>query len=389
MTERTPDVWTIALAVALFLCAWALLHVGFYERGQIVDTPIYERYGEAMRDGDVPYRDFDVEYPPLALPVFLLPALPRGDYRKWFETTMALCGCAIVAAVGLAARRLHLGMATLAFVALAPLAAGSVVLSRFDLWPALLTALALAALLHDRLRLGHVLLGAAVAAKLYPAVLVPLAVARAWRRDGPAEAARCAALLVAVVAVAYLPFALVAPGGVAHSIGTQLSRPLQIESLGAGLLLVGHHVFGFGLEMQSSHGSQNLAGTGANVLAVLLSVAQLATLAFIWVRFATRERPLALDAAAALVAFVALGKVLSPQFLIWLIPIVPLARRMWGTFLLTLALVLTQLWFPYRYWELVREFGTLPSWLVLARDLALVALLVVLLTAPGREPSRT
>ena len=34
---------------------------------------MYEEYGEAMVDGKVPYRDFDVEYPPLALPVFLFP----------------------------------------------------------------------------------------------------------------------------------------------------------------------------------------------------------------------------------------------------------------------------------------------------------------------------
>ena len=48
--------------------------------------------------------------------------------------------------------------------------------------------------------------------------------------------------------------------------------------------------------------------------------------------------------------------------------------------------VLTQLWFPYRYWELALHFRALESWLVLARDLALVALLVVLLR--DRDPDR-
>ena len=72
---------------------------------------------------------------------------------------------------------------------------------------------------------------------------------------------------------------------------------------------------------------------------------------------------------------------LSPQFLIWLIPVVPLVRGRRGlvaTVLLGTALVLTQLWFPYRYWQLALELGTLESWLVLARDLTLVALLLVL-----------
>jgi glycosyl transferase family 87 len=391
VTERTPDLWRITLAVALFLCAWALLHVGFYERDQIVDTPIYERYGELMREGEVPYRDFRVEYPPAALPVFVLPALPGSDYRRWFETLMALCGCGTIVGVGLAARRLQLGFGTLAYVALAPLALGSVLLTRFDLWPAMLTAFALAALVGERLRLGHGLLGLAVAAKLYPGVLLPLALVQAWRRGGRREAFACGGIFAAVVIGVYLPFFLISPDGVAASVGRQLSRPLQIESLGAAVLLVAHQ-FGAGIEMHSSHGSQNLAGAAADVLAVLLSAAQVAALVWIWTRFArgeaTPER-LARYAAASLTAFVALGKVLSPQFLAWLIPVVPLARRMWATFLLALALVLTQLWFPYRYWDLVREFDPLASWLVLARDLVLVALLVVLVKGRGRARSRT
>jgi hypothetical protein len=90
-----------------------------------------------------------------------------------------------------------------------------------------------------------------------------------------------------------------------------------------------------------------------------------------------------------LTAFVALGKVLSPQFLVWLIPVVPLARRYGANALLLGALVLTQLWFPFRYWDLVREFDPLASWLVLVRDLVLVALLVVLVRSLRRERSRS
>ena len=45
--------------------------------------------------------------------------------------------------------------------------------------------------------------------------------------------------------------------------------------------------------------------------------------------------------------------------------------------MLTIGLVLTQVWFPYRYWDLALHFGTLESWLVLLRDLVLLALLAV------------
>jgi hypothetical protein len=391
VTART-DLARTALALLLFLVAWGLLHVGFYERDQIVDTPVYERYGAAMEAGEVPYRDFAVEYPPGALPVFLVPALADSDFRVAFEWLMALCGGGMIVAVALAGRRLGFGFGTLAFVALSPLAVGSVILTRFDLWPAMLVSFALAALVHDRLRLGHGLLGVAIAAKLYPSVLLPLTVAYVWRRRGRRDALVCAALAVGVPLVAYLPFAVVAPGGVAHSFGGQLSRPLQIESLGSAVLLAAHDLFGVAVEMQSSHGSQNLVGLPADLLAVALSVGQVAVLGWLWVRFArAKEAPsptmLAVYAAAALTAFVALGKVLSPQFLIWLVPVVVLAHRWSANAMLAAALVLTQIWFPFRYWDLVRELDPRVSWFVLARDLVLVALLATLVRAI-REPAR-
>jgi Glycosyltransferase family 87 len=393
VTARKPDLRQVAFALALFALSWFLLHQGFYERDQIVDTPVYESYGEAIADGEVPYRDFRLEYPPGALPMFVLPALADTDYRVAFEWLMALCGGGLVVAVALAARRLGLGFGTLAFVALSPLAIGSVILTRFDLWPAMLASFALAALLYERLRLGHALLGASIAAKLYPAVFLPLTVAYVWRRHGRREAIRCGAIALGVVVAVYLPFFLVAPGGVLSSLGRQLSRPLQIESLGSALLLAAHQAFGAGIEMHSSHGSQNLAGVAPDVLSVLLSIAQVAVVVWLWTRFARGREPspyeLAAYAAAVLTAFVALGKVLSPQFLIWLVPVVPLARRYGANALLLAALVLTQLWFPYRYWDLVREFDPLASWLVLLRDLVLVALLVVLVRSLRREPSRS
>ena len=379
------------VACTLFLVAWGVLHRGFFTEHRIIDTPVYERYGSAIDSGQVPYRDFAVEYPPGALPVFALPALggARGDtFRRRFEALMAFLGeaiviCVAVTLVSLGASKRRL-LAALGFVAVAVLALGPVVLSRFDLWPAALIAAALAALVTGRLRLGHLALGAAVAAKLYAAVLVPLTVVYVWRRSGRREALVCGGLLLAVVAAAWLPFVVLGPHGVWESFWTQLTRPLQVESLGAALLIAAHHVFGLGLTPDSSHGSQNLAGAAPDMLAVLSSLLQLAALLATWILFArgpaTRER-LLLASAAALVAFVALGKVLSPQFLIWLIPVVPLVYGRHGlvaSALLGAALVVTQFWFPYRYWDLALHFGALESWLVLLRDLMLVALFAYL-----------
>jgi uncharacterized membrane protein len=265
-----------------------------------------------------------------------------------------------------------------------------VILSRFDLWPAALAALALAAFLAGWLRSGSVVLGLAISAKLYPAVLLPLAVTYAWKREGRRTALTCLGLTAATVVVVFLPFVVLSPGGVWHSLTVQLSRPLQIESLGASLLVAAHHLWGFGIVQETSHGSQNLTGRAPSVLAAVLTVLQVCAVVAVWVAFAysraTRDG-LVRASAAALVVFVAFGKVLSPQFLVWLIPVVPLVRGRRGLAaagLLALALVLTQLWFPFRYWDYANGFDVTASWLVLSRNLVLVAL-AALLVVPDRR----
>ncbi len=95
---------------------------------------------------------------------------------------------------------------------------------------------------------------------------------------------------------------------------------------------------------------------------------------------------------AAVTAFVAFGKVFSPQYLTWLVLLVPLAAAGLGVAaggLLVVACVLTQLWF-FRQQEVFDVGGVV--WLVLARDLIVVALYAVVVARlaglrPGRRSS--
>jgi uncharacterized membrane protein len=389
----------------VFVCAWGVVHVGWFARGQIIDTPVYESYGWAVARGDVPYRDFSLEYPPGALPAFVVPALgTEGDdstFRQRFEMLMFACGAALLlaAAFALAALRAPSRRAygAVALVGAVPLLLGSVVLSRFDLWPAVLASAALLAFLVGRNRLGAGVLAVAVAAKLYPVVLVPLAGAWVWRRHGRRETLAAAAVFVAVLVAIAVPFFVLAPAGLADSLWRQLRRPLQIETLGAAVLVSLRHLVGVDVEMHASAGSQNIAGAWGVAVGAVQSAVELAALAWLWVRFArgpAEPERFVRYAAGAVLAFVALGKVLSPQFLVWVVPLVALVggrRGLAAGSAVGAALVVTQLWFPFRYWEYARSFDGTVTVLVLARDLVLVAALALVAwpTKPERAPART
>jgi hypothetical protein len=368
-------------ATAVFVSAWAVLHLAFYERAAVKlsgDLELYADYGRFVRDGLVPYRDFAVEYPPGAVLAFVVPTF-SDDYRVAFELLMLACGVCMVVLVALARPR----PSGVWLVALSPLLAGALLVTRFDLLPAALVTAAVVAMLRDRHRLGWAALGAATAVKLFPLVLVPLAVVWTLRRRGPQELARAGAIGAAVVVVAFAPFVAIAPGGVWDSVHGQVTRPLQVESLGAALMMTAHKA-----GIDNSHGSDNVTGDAAQPLMAALAVLEVAALIALWVAFARGPASAARftrSAAACLCVAVALGKVLSPQYLIWLVPLVALVygrRGLAAAGLLACAFLLTYAWTPDGYRDYVQHYRL--AWVVLLRDLVLVALALVLAVGPPR-----
>ena len=382
----------VVAALCLFVLSWSLLHHGSLGSDQITDTATYQSYGDAMARGAVPYRDFELEYPPGALPVFVLPSLGRecmrAAYDRWFDREMALLGCLALLGTALCLRALRADpirtAAVLGFFGVSPLLIGSVTLTRFDFWPAALAVFALAAVLSDRPAPAAVLLGAAIGAKLWPAALLPLFAVWLVRTRGPRSAGIWTAGVGAVLAAIFLPFAVLAPSGVGHSFHAQLARPLQLESFGSSILIALHRIAGTTLHVTGGFGSQNVTGSGTHAVEIVTTIAGLLALVVIWVLFArgpaTGTR-LVTHSAASIAALLAFGKVFSPQFVIWLVPFVVLVRGLRGlasAVLLAASLALTHAWFPHHYWTLAQSFAPTQSAELLARNVCVVALFVVL-----------
>jgi Glycosyltransferase family 87 len=317
------------------------------------DTGVYDDYGRKLvEQGLIPYKDFFSEYPPGTVPVFALPVLIwNAHYVLVFKIWMALCAVGFTACSVWVLRRLDLGRIRLLPIVIAPVLFGPVFLNRYDPLVAFLVSLSLVMLLRGGEKTTGALLGVGTAMKLYPAVVMPLVVRRM------ALLGRASRAFVVAGAVLTLPFFALAPGGVGYSLKVQLGRDLQIESLGSSILLalskLGiHHVqWGTG---KNQPGSINLGGSlpdAVGLLSSIVAVVLVLLVAWEYWRGPDDDARLVTAFVAAIAGFMIFGKVLSPQYLTWLVPLVPLVsgrRGIWaaGTFVVVLALSMPE----YLFW---------------------------------------
>jgi hypothetical protein len=378
----------------VYLAACAVPDGGLFRERRFRDVHLYGGFADRIVHGSVPYRDFFLEYPPGALAVFLPPRVfgTGGTYIDAFKALMAVCGAAtlvlvVVLLVRLGASRRHV-LATTALLALSPLALGPISLNTYDGFPALLTVAALAALASGAEVVALGLLGLAFAAKVYPVVVVPAALIFVWRRGGLRRAFMAAGAFVAVAFAFVVPFLVLAPHGLGESFRAQAGRGLQLESLGGQVLIAADHLglYSATVAHRTKEAiSDDVVGGLPDALATAGSVLQAVAVVLVTALYArgradARRLPLAFGAAVA--GFLAFSRFVSPQYLVWLVPLVVVLFRPLVWALVAAALVLAQIWF-FHYPGL-RELSD-RNWLVLVRDLLLVAVFALLLRASAKD----
>ena len=382
-----------AVGAAVFLCCCLLVRGGLLDSAPYGDVHLYATYGANMASGSWPYGDFFDEYPPLAQPLFLFVHLLPGGYAHAFRWTMALFGAVAVvllvtALASIGASRRRLAVAAVA-AGVAPILVGPIFLNAYDLWPAMLTAAALLAFVQRRERTTYLLLGLAVASKVYPIVLLPLALIETWERGGRVLLRRAAIWFGGTLLLVHLPFAIVGPGGLRFSYWIQLRRGLEVESLGGAVLLALDRLGVHHAELRAQPpGSTDIAGSLAGAIATVSSLVALAAVLLVAWRYLHGRREPLVAAAAAVVGFIAFGKVFSPQYVDWLVPLVPAAGAAASALLLG-TLALTHVVFD-RFHDPGGPGGAhykaALTWWVVARDLVVVALYVLLVLRLRRKP---
>ena len=400
--------WLPWVAVALTIAVWTVpLQHGAYADAVITDIPTYQPVYQHMADGQVPYVDFSLEYPPLAAGLFWLAGALPGSYETTFSHLMLACLCATVLGVIALARAIGMDVrrqtAAGLLVAVSPLMLGNLVESRFDLALAALVVWTLWAAATERWKLAWGLLAAATLLKLIPLALIPVLVLWQRHRVGARSAWAGLGACLAVVAAGLGPFFVMSPSGTWDLARYHLDRPLQLEAVGSAYLLGLHALAGIPITVDTSFGSQGLEGSGPAVIAGISTALLIGLLIAIswtlWVGLHRARAPgdgrlFVAAAAATIVALLVCGKVLSPQFMVWLLPVGFLIAGRYGraaAVLTAAAMLLTFAYFPHIYWDLV-ALHDLPVGLLVLRDTVLIALLAACWPRPsiaGRPLGRT
>lgn len=364
----------------------------YLDRGGVGGTfaPLESTAGQGPR---IPYIQVPLEYPPIVLPFLLAPlALVHSAvaYARLFGAEMGACLAGAAAlAIGLASRTFDEGGDARKrwWIACAlALAEGSIVVQRLDPIVALLLVLALRAAYFRKPAAFGAWIGLAGATKILPVLLAPVVLAsdrHMWRRNRLAKAAGSAVL---AMGAGLLP--LVATPESRAVFGYHSRRGLHIESLAGTLYGLGCKLAGVAPVVEHTFGSSNFGGRLPDAIAAACGPLTLVAIAALTVLVARAPEPESdserlrkTTAALALGAIVLIlaGKVFSPQYLTWLLPLVvmlphPSLERVSAVFgiALTLGQVYLRGFYDWLCMQVPVALGTLS-----ARQAALVVVAVV------------
>ncbi len=412
------------IAELLWLQAAGIAAFAWLTWPRLSDVDMYFQVSGQVLEGHIPYRDFPLEYPPLALVPFLFPRLLSvgqpiavADYYGLFlclnvvlSLLTALCVAAICSTVGQVANLPGLQgqvgnlphgggrrgpVAAVAIYGLLAVVSAPVLGWRYDAFPALLTALGLLAVVRQRPALAGLCLGLGTVAKIYPMVLLGFFGAYYLAAGERRALLRMVCASVAVAALVMLPFRLAAPDQWLSFLAYHRERGFEIGSSVAGALMLAGDLGLTPVTTVHNYGARHVVSPLASALlpwtAPALVLAVGGVLLLYLERFGKERdsagtvslQSLASGTVVVLLVFIIVNKVFSPQYIVWLIPFVPLLTGRGIAVFLAIA-ALTIYVYPFHFEHLV--YGQLvPALALNCRNLLVVGLILLLWFSRRRE----
>ena len=343
--------WQIALLILAQAVIFLVIFQGdLYGSALREDFTLDFYYSSLITHSIWPYRDFAVEYPPLALLFITLPRLIAShlsSYIMVYAGQLLVFDLIAMYFIASLCQILKINQwKTLGIYTLALLAIGPIIVFRFDLIPAVTTLAAVYTLIRGHHKLAWGLLAVGALIKIYPLILAPIFLIYQLSRNQRREAVMGMTTFVITGIVLLLPAVILSPGGLWDSIAYHAQRGLQIESTYASILELLYAVGIIDLDFRFSSGSINLVSPLADIIGGFsFVVTTIGLLTIYWLFFkkvrkasGTDDHAIATGNDAALLinyfaitilVFILTSKVFSPQYIIWILPFIPLITGKW------------------------------------------------------------
>lgn len=332
-----------------------------------------------------PFHLLPPEYPLLTLVPFSLALVVP---QQWYQVAFALWMAVVAGIIYFLLKRYRSTSAAIAFAVYLVLGSWATAEGRFDLVTAALTlgAVILAAKAHWKW--AFALLALATMLKFYPVLLVPpLLIAQhmqgnskwnSWRRW------QGLTVFLAICAGATAFSLLLNVVDTLNPFRYFFNRPIQVESFPATLVWLGSFL-GHPLQYVFTFQSLNVVSSLSSKISVFSTVLLVAGLLYtFWLQWRGKIDIFMSSLLTLLIVMIA-GKVLSPQYLMWVVPFIAYVGKSnwkwlvaWGC-----VCVLTTIIFPFVYIDLPHIIHYYP--LVFVRDLLILGIVLVLLYTATRN----
>lgn len=360
------------------------------------------KYDIMFSPDNVPYREYAMEYPPFSLFFFIPPRLITSTYSAYVLAYQAevlifdLVGLWLIYTI---ARRL--GKAPwkmLSVYTLSLLAIGPIISQQYDIFPAILVLLAIYCFWLGKHKTSWALLALGAMTKFYPAVIAPIFLLYYIRNRQYRHIWSGILTFAATTLVVALPFLIINADSIWGLLSYHSQREIQIESTYSAFLMAADKLGLIRASVTFGAGSWNLSGplipspdnpnllilpaiTVATISTYVLALLLLTAYWFIYGQMKPGKIDFTrLGAYSLLVVTITLigSKVLSPQYFIWLIPLMPLVFGKWRYAIWIVFLIigaLTYYIFPGHYSALL-ALKSGPAAVLLVRNILLILLAV-------------
>jgi len=393
-----------------FTIIFLIVAIIFFAIVQTFDLPsevsgLYFEYAEKMASLQMPYSDFPAEYPPLAMLLIFIPRLfsfSPFTYEIAFGVMVYIALLAgLICTYKLADMYSDKPRRYTDLYIILCMCFFEFIMDRYDIFPTMICLFALYFFKTNRMNLAWVMIAIGTMTKLFPALLAPVFLIYLCMNGRGRDALKGVGICVAIGIASMLPFFISDPETMFMFLTYHMDRGMQTESLVSSFLMLFDKIGIIDIGYQFNYGSDHIYGPVPDAIAGVMLYIMIVLIVATYIMYGTivhkieeKDAFLGIILASFVVVmlFILVNKVLSSQYIIWMIPFVVIACAImdpvWEKrteIMFACALALTQLAFAVNMGSFAPSIGgridatspypTLGILLLVIRNITLVALL--------------